>query len=93
MGQGDAGGENVTFVRPHDIEISRESDASAIAAKVTHIGFAGAAVNVELIRLDDQRSIDAELTTQTYRDLALKVEDQVFVRLRNAHSFADDYSI
>jgi sulfate/thiosulfate transport system ATP-binding protein len=92
-GQGHAEGEAITFVRPHDIEISRQSDAGAIAAKVTHIGFAGAAVNVELIRLDDQQSIDAELTTQAYRDLALKVEDQVFVRLRNAHSFAEDYSI
>jgi sulfate transport system ATP-binding protein len=92
-GQSGAEGQAVTFVRPHDIEISRLSDAGAIPAKVAHIGFAGAAVNVELIRLDDQQSIDAELTTQAYRDLALKVEDQVFVRLRNAHSFADDYSI
>ncbi len=86
-GQGNVEAESVTFVRPHDIEISRQSDSKAIAAKVIHIGFAGSAVNVELIRLDDQQSIDAELTAQAYRDLALKVEDQVFVRLRNAHSF------
>jgi sulfate/thiosulfate transport system ATP-binding protein len=92
-GQGSAEGQALTFVRPHDIEISRLNDGNAIAAKVAHIGFAGAAVNVELIRLDDQHPIDAELTTQAYRDLALKVEDQVFVRLRHAHSFAEDYSI
>ncbi len=60
---------------------------------MTHVGFAGAAVNVELIRLDDNQPMDAELTTQAYRDLALKVEDQVFVRLRKAHSFEEDYSI
>jgi sulfate/thiosulfate transport system ATP-binding protein len=83
----------LTFVRPHDIQISRSSDAGSIAAKVTHVGFAGAAVNVELIRLDDQQPIDAELTTQVYRDLGLKVEDEVFVRLRNARSFEEDYSI
>ena len=90
---GQGAGQGLTFVRPHDVEISRLGDGGAIAAKVTHVGFAGAAVNVELIRLDDNQPLDAELTTQAYRDLALKVEDQVFVRLRNAHSFTEDYSI
>jgi len=84
----------VTFVRPHDIEILRDNeDGSAIAAKVTHIGFAGAAVNVELLKLDDHQQVDAELSTQTYRDLALKLDDQVFIRLRNPHSFYEDYAI
>jgi sulfate/thiosulfate transport system ATP-binding protein len=84
----------VTFVRPHDIEILRDNtDGSAIAAKVTHIGFAGAAVNVELLKLDDQQNVDAELTTQAYRDLQLKLDDQVFIRLRNSHSFYEDYAI
>ncbi len=84
----------VTFVRPHDVEILRENpDGSAIAAKVTHIGFAGAAVNIELVRHDDQQSIDAELTNQAYRDLGLKQDDEVFIRLRNSHSFYEDYAI
>jgi sulfate transport system ATP-binding protein len=84
----------MTFVRPHDIEILRDNaDGSAIAAKVTHIGFAGAAVNVELLRLDDHQQVDAALTTQTYRDLALKLDEQVFIRLRNPHSFYEDYAI
>ncbi len=84
----------VTFVRPHDIEILRENpDGSAIAARVTHIGFAGAAVNVELVRHDDQQSIDAELSNQAYRALSLKQDDEVFIRLRNSHSFYEDYAI
>ena len=86
-------GQGLTFVRPHDIEISRANGSGSIAAKVTHVGFVGAAVNVELVGLDDQKSIDAKLTTQVYRDLALKVEDEVFVRLRNTHSFEEDYTI
>ncbi len=94
-GQGEAPPDtSVTFVRPHDIEILRENgDGSAIAAKVTHIGFAGAAVNVELVRQDNHQNVDAELTTQAYRDLGLKIEDEVFIRLRNAHSFYEDYAI
>ena len=90
---GQDAGQGLTFVRPHDVEISRLGEGGGIPAKVTHVGFAGAAVNIELIRLDDNQPIDAELTTQVYRDLALKVEDQVFVRLRKAHSFEEDYSI
>jgi sulfate/thiosulfate transport system ATP-binding protein len=86
-------GQGLTFVRPHDVEISRANGSGSIAAKVTHVGFAGAVVNVELAGLDDQKPIDAELTTQAYRDLALKVEDEVFVRLRNTHSFEEDYAI
>ncbi len=83
-----------TFVRPHDIEILRDNaDGSAIAAKVTHITFAGAAVNVELLKLDDHQQVDAELTTQTYRDLGLKLHEDVFIRLRNPHSFYEDYTI
>jgi sulfate transport system ATP-binding protein len=96
-GQGEtaSGGDApVTFVRPHDIEIRRDNaDGSAIAAKITHIGFAGAAVNVELLRLDDQQQVDAALSTQTYRDLALKLDEHVFIRLCNPHSFYEDYAI
>ena len=81
-------------MRPHDIEISRANGSGSIAAKVIHVGFVGAAVNVELIGLEDKKQIDAALTTQAYRELALKVEDEVFVRLRNTHSFEEeDYSI
>ncbi len=83
-----------TFVRPHDIEILRDNaDGSGIAAKVTHIGFLGSAVNVELIKLDDHQQVDAALTTQAYRDLALKVDQEVFIKLRNPHSFYEDYAI
>ncbi|MGH6817683.1 MAG: sulfate/molybdate ABC transporter ATP-binding protein [Methylovirgula sp.] len=84
----------VTFVRPYDVEILRENpDGSAIAAKVCHIGFAGAAVNVELVRQDDHQQIEAELTNQAYRALGLKLDDEVFIRLRNQHSFYEDYAI
>jgi len=93
-GEAPQGTDGATFVRPHDIEIRRgDSNGSAIAAKVTHIGFAGAAVNVELLRRDNRQHVDAVLTTQAYRDLALKLDDEVFISLRNAHSFDEDYSI
>jgi sulfate transport system ATP-binding protein len=84
----------MTFVRPHDIEIRRENfDGSGIAAKISHIAFAGSLVNVELARIDNQAVVDAALSAHAYKDLDLKPEDRVFIRLHNTRSFDDDYSI
>jgi sulfate/thiosulfate transport system ATP-binding protein len=84
----------VTFVRPHDIEIRRENfDGYGIAARINHIGFAGSLVNVELARIDDDAVVDAALPTHAFRDLDLKPEDKVFIRLHNTKSFDEDYSI
>jgi sulfate transport system ATP-binding protein len=78
-------------VRPHDVEISREnSDGSGIAAAIKHIAFAGSLVNVELARLDNGEPVDAALPAHDYKGLGLKVGDRVFIRLRNATSFAED---
>jgi sulfate/thiosulfate transport system ATP-binding protein len=88
----DSGG--VTFVRPHDIEIRRENfDGYGIAAKISHIAFAGSLVNVELARIDNEAVVDAALPAHAYKDLGLKPEDTVFIRLHNTRSFDDDYSI
>jgi len=79
---------DVTFVRPHDIEIRRENDnGNGIPAKVTHIGFAGSAVNVEVLRIDDNAHLDVALPTQAYKDLKLKLHDHVFLNPINTHSF------
>jgi sulfate/thiosulfate transport system ATP-binding protein len=86
-----ANANGVTFVRPHDVEISRENfDGSGIAAAIKHIAFAGSLVNVELTRLDNGEPIDAALPAHDYKDLGLKAEDIVYIRLRNATSFAED---
>jgi sulfate/thiosulfate transport system ATP-binding protein len=88
----DAGG--VTFVRPHDIEIRREnSDGFGIAARINHIGFAGSLVNVELTRIDNEAVVDAALPMHAYKDLELKPDDRVFIRLRNTRFFDEDFSI
>ncbi|HWX13970.1 MAG TPA: TOBE-like domain-containing protein [Methylocella sp.] len=87
-----ASADGVTLVRPHDVEISRENnnDGSGIAARIKHIAFAGSLVNVELTRLDNEESVDAALPAHDYKELGLKPEDRVFIRLRNATSFDED---
>jgi sulfate transport system ATP-binding protein len=81
------------YVRSHDIDISRTQDGEAIAAKILHITAAGPAAKVQLIRLDSQEIIHAEITRQCYSQLALRVGENVFVNPRNPRFFADDYTI
>ena len=50
-------------------------------------------MNVELARIDDQAVVDAALPAHAYKELDLKPEDRVFIRLHNTRSFADDYVI
>jgi len=84
----------VTFVRPHDVEISRMNfDGSGIAATIKHIAFAGSLVNVELTRQDNEEAIDAALPQHDFKDLGLKPEDSVFFKLRNATSFEEDSAL
>ena len=86
----------VAYARPHDVHIVRQKNgdgADAVAAKVEQIGFTGPVVNVLLNRLDDGSRVEATLARETYKELDLKVGESVFVEVRNARVFADDYSI
>ena len=87
-------GPAVAYVRPHDLEISRTPlNGSSLAARVRHINSAGPVVRVQLELCDSTQSIEAELTRERHRELALECGQQVYVVLRNARVFAQDYSI
>jgi sulfate transport system ATP-binding protein len=79
----------VTFVRPHDVEVSRDnSDGRGIAATVKHIAFAGSSVNIELAPLSgDQEAVDAAVPADASKELGLKPGELVYLRLRKTVSF------
>jgi sulfate transport system ATP-binding protein len=84
----------VAYVRPHDVEIFRQPGDEALPAKVDHIGFAGSVVNVTLKRNDTQELIEATLTRDRYKELDLRIQDDVYIRAKNAKVFeAEDYVI
>ena len=73
------------FVRPHEIAIAREEGGcDGLAATVTHIGFAGSTVKIELRVANTSRSLDVELPGLEYRQLALEVRQRVVIYLREA---------
>ena len=103
---GDSGADvpaGVVYVRPHDVEVTRDAAArsdddargvaDAIAAYVDHISYAGPFVHVQLVRGDTKETVEAALTRERYRELALKAGEEVYVRFRNARMFVEDYSI
>jgi sulfate transport system ATP-binding protein len=88
------------YVRPHDIDLSRtppgpteQGGASAIRAKIDHISPAGPVVRVYLVRHDTQEVVEAELTRDRFVDLAPQVNEDVYLLLKNARTFTEDYSI
>ncbi|WP_294537504.1 sulfate ABC transporter ATP-binding protein [uncultured Rhodoblastus sp.] len=85
-----------SFVRPHDIAIFREADGGqpdARAGVVSHIGFGGPVVKIELEGADNHR-VDVELTAQAYHELKLERGEKVWFAARRAHvDFPLDYSI
>lgn len=78
------------LVRPHEVVLSREAPGPhGIASRIKHIGVAGPTIRIELERLDDGGPIDAELTADHFRSLALQVGETVFVTARQQHNFED----
>jgi len=84
----------VAYVRPHDVSIMRDApQGEAVAALIRHIHTAGPVVRVQMERTDNRDIVDAEITRERYKELDLKTGESVFISLRNAKVFHEDYSI
>ena len=80
------------YVRPHLLEIERESTkGNAIQAQVVHVNAAGALVRVEL--LHEKNSVYVEMPHERFKQLNLKKGEQVFVSPKEIKAFTDDFSI
>jgi len=73
------------LVRPHDVELAlTPNGGSAIPAAVRHVRPRGAVVRLELDRLDESETIDAEVSRDRFLELALEKGDRVYVSPRGA---------
>ena len=78
----------VTFVRPHDLELSlNRTTPTQLEATVKFIITAGARVQVELASKESSEIIAVELTKERYRELKLQQGDVVFVHPRQLQVF------
>jgi sulfate transport system ATP-binding protein len=85
-------GRAIGYARPHEIEIERQPGGHpAVEARVRHILPIGPLVRVELER-PGRGAIEAELTQERSRALALRVGDFVFVRPRTLRVYVNSPS-
>ncbi|MEO5957142.1 MAG: sulfate ABC transporter ATP-binding protein [Nitrospiraceae bacterium] len=78
----------VTFVRPHDLELSLSRTTPAqLEATVRFVITAGSRVRLELISKNSMQTIDVELTKERYRELNIRQGDVVFVHPKQLHVF------
>jgi len=85
----DSSGEHeVTFVRPHDLELSPTRTTTAqLEATVRFVIAAGSRVRLELVSKDSPQTIEVELTKERYRELQLRQGDVVFVHPKQQQIF------
>jgi sulfate/thiosulfate transport system ATP-binding protein len=85
----DASGEQeVTFVRPHDLELSlSRTTPTQLEATVRFVITAGSRVRLELASKDSSQIISVELTRERYRELKLQQGDVVFVHPKQLQVF------
>jgi sulfate transport system ATP-binding protein len=82
------------YVRPHDLVIEHHTNgAGGMEAKVLHVNPTGARTKVELLVLESDQLINAEITAERFAELGLKSGDTVRVSPRRARVFVPDYSI
>jgi sulfate transport system ATP-binding protein len=81
------------FVRPHDLDIHRHHNGRpSLRARVLRIQSAGPQVKVELMA-ETGEPVTVEMPHAQFRASYIRPDDQVFVGLRDARIFTEDYSI
>ena len=75
------------WIRPHDLELLRESNGATRPARVQRVVHLGFEARVELT-LDDGEELWAQMTQEQAEELSLAPGSRVHVRPRRARSFA-----
>ena len=86
--------DGLVYVRPHDIEIAaHEAGAGGITAVLRYIHAAGPMARLTLEQVQSREVVEAEISRSQLAELSLQVGDLVQLRLRQSHSFDEDYAI
>jgi sulfate transport system ATP-binding protein len=90
----EAAPDGQVYVRPHDIELKpHDAGGEGISAIVRHIHAAGPHARLLIEQVHTREHVEVEISRSELAVLELKVNDLVRMRLRQTHSFDDDYAI
>ncbi|MBT0664644.1 sulfate ABC transporter ATP-binding protein [Geobacter pelophilus] len=85
---------SVGYARPHEIDVSRQDPGNgAIAVTVARVLPLGAIVRLELVRVDNNGSMEAEIPREKHEALWFTTGEQVYVSPKNLVVFVEDYQI
>ncbi len=83
-----------TFVRPHEIGISRiRSNETDLAGTIREVRIMGGQIGLNLDCEGFENAIDAEIPRELYLNLQLAKGEKVFVSLNRVRVFTGDYEI
>lgn len=92
-GAGETGALTRLRARPHQLDISRQAGGgAALRGRVVRIQTAAALVKVEVLT-EQQETVVVEMPHERFQEAGIRVEDPVFVRVKDARVFVEDYSI
>ncbi|HLO50542.1 MAG TPA: sulfate ABC transporter ATP-binding protein [Kamptonema sp.] len=74
------------YLRPHDVVIQTEPEASFAPAKINRIVYLGWEIQIELI-VDDKDVLTAYLDRDRFKQLNIQVDQRVYVKPRQAKAF------
>ena len=84
--------ESPLFVRPHDVEVFRDSRSDTVPARLRRLSHLGRDVQAELVLADGQ-VITAQIARERLSPGGFQVGDLLHVRSRESRTFHPDYSI
>ncbi len=88
------GQQVVGFVRPHELEVNAvQAGPDDLLTQLRYVHGTGGMIRLELERLDSGERMEAQLPRERFRELALQVGDNVFVRPRNMRVFVENQTL
>jgi sulfate transport system ATP-binding protein len=93
-GRTDDNPDGQIYVRPHDIEVTpHDAGGSGLSAIVRHIHAAGPHARLLVEQVQTREHVEVEISRSELSTMNLKTNDLVRLRLRQTHSFDEDYAI
>ena len=79
------GDQLAAYVRPHDVQLTREGEPHLPQARVLHINHGGSVYKLELDLLDHSgKAIEVEISRREFQELAVEPGDSVYITLSNS---------
>lgn len=83
----------ISYARPHDIEVLKIKEDGAIKSKVIFIRAVGPIVNLELLRLDNNEVVEVQINKDKFKELNITLDEEVYIKAKDLTTFTIEYNI